>query len=967
MRLLSQLRIKDKLMVITMLVSASALLMACAAFVVVEEYAARKQMVQALNITAAMTAANSTAGLSFDEAGSVEQALKSLSAQPDIVQACVYDRSGRLFARYLRAGLDKAGPPPAAAAGVRFDRQRLRLFQTISLAGENIGTIYLEQDLSQLTARLWHLMLISGLVLLACATLAFFLSVQLQKLISKPVSELAGTMATVRVEKNYSVRAIKSSEDELGSLIDGFNEMLAQIQERDKNLERRVAERTRELGESLSVLNATLSSTADGILVVNPQRKKIFQNRRMVELWKLPPEIAASNEMGAQFRQVASLMADPGKFLKEAEFYQTHPDQSARFEDAFKDGTILECNTAPVMDQEGRNYGRIWTFRDVTQSRKYEAQLEESRARFKFIFESVPVGIASHFVHTDGRVVREVNQAHLRICGLTREQHDMPDTYTRITHPADHARQREFIQQIQDGRINQYAMEKRYFRADGTTVWVAFSYQRQHYADGSYEELTTLVDISESKRTEAALRESEAKFYSLVDQMPAGVFRKDFEGRYEFVNSWFCRIKGVKPERFLGKRPQEVEGRIPELADAGTQHHEEILRTGRQIEFDEMQVGPDGKVSYFHAVKSPVYGPDGTVVGSQGILLDVTQRKLAEEELAYERDLLRALLDSSPDPIYFKDRESRFIKTSSRMARQFGVASPEELVGRSDFDFFAEEHARPAFEDEQEIIRTGRPLIGKIERESWKDGRQDTWVLTTKMPFRSKTGEIIGTFGISKDITAIKQAEYALAYERDLLKALLDQSPDSIFFKDLQSRYVKLSRSELNNLFMAALSRHRAAHPDDAGGGERPAHLRDLEPFHAYVIGKTAAEIHGAEDAAEFNRDEQAIIQTGQAIEGKVEKTLGPDGQPVWYLTTKAPWHNKEGEIIGTFGTSRNITDLKRAEAKAELAHQQLLETSRLAGMAEVATSVLHNVGNVLNSVNVSHHPGAGSGQEIAG
>src|SRR5580692_9658321 len=102
MNYLRHLPIKRKLVLIAMVVSGIALLVACNGFFAYEQSAARKQMVQALNLTAAMTAANSTAGLSFDESGSVEQALKSLSAQPDIVQACVYDKDGRQFARYLR-------------------------------------------------------------------------------------------------------------------------------------------------------------------------------------------------------------------------------------------------------------------------------------------------------------------------------------------------------------------------------------------------------------------------------------------------------------------------------------------------------------------------------------------------------------------------------------------------------------------------------------------------------------------------------------------------------------------------------------------------------------------------------------------------------------------------------------------------------------------------------------------------
>jgi PAS domain S-box-containing protein len=137
-----------------------------------------------------------------------------------------------------------------------------------------------------------------------------------------------------------------------------------------------------------------------------------------------------------------------------------------------------------------------------------------------------------------------------------------------------------------------------------------------------------------------------------------------------------------------------------------------------------------------------------------------------------ERDLLRALLDNSPDHIYFKDRQSRFIKSSAAQAFQFGMTTPDGLVGKSDFDVFSEAHARPAFEDEQDIIRTGLPIVGKVERETWMDGRPDTWALTTKMPLRNRDGEIIGTFGITKDISDLKEAERRIGeVHRQLVEA----------------------------------------------------------------------------------------------------------------------------------------------------------------------------------------------------
>src|SRR5262249_34072526 len=156
----------------------------------------------------------------------------------------------------------------------------------------------------------------------------------------------------------------------------------------------------------------------------------------------------------------------------------------------------------------------------------------------------------------------------------------------------------------------------------------------------------------------------------------------------------------------------------------------------------------------------------------------------AEEELSLERHLLRSLLDNIPDSIYFKDERSRFIRVSKALAAQHGLDDPAEAIGKSDFDFFTEEHARPAFEDEQEMIRTGQPVVGKVEKETWSDGRVD-WVSTTKVPLRDASGRIVGTMGISRDVTERLQAEESLRGSEALYHSLVENLPQNIFRKDL--------------------------------------------------------------------------------------------------------------------------------------------------------------------------------------
>lgn len=122
------------------------------------------------------------------------------------------------------------------------------------------------------------------------------------------------------------------------------------------------------------------------------------------------------------------------------------------------------------------------------------------------------------------------------------------------------------------------------------------------------------------------------------------------------------------------------------------------------------------------------------------------------KKLEKEKSLMKALLDYSEDMIYFKDLQNRFIRISKSQAKRFDLVDPEQAIGTTDFDYFNEEHARSAYEDEQKIIQSGVPLIDKGEKETWPDGHE-TWVSTTKMPFLDEEGNIIGTFGISRDIT----------------------------------------------------------------------------------------------------------------------------------------------------------------------------------------------------------------------
>lgn len=264
-------------------------------------------------------------------------------------------------------------------------------------------------------------------------------------------------------------------------------------------------------------------------------------------------------------------------------------------------------------------------------------------------------------------------------------------------------------------------------------------------------------EIRERKRSEEALKHSEAIYHSLVESLPLSVARKDLHGRFTFANQRFCSEVDKSLDELVGKTDAEIFA--PELARVREQHAREVLQTGATVETVEEHTS-EGPPRYVQAIRTPVYNSGDTVIGVLEIFWDITDKHHAEAELEHERFLLRTLMDNVPERIYFKDRDSRFLRNNRAHLRTFGLERPEQAVGKSDFDFFSEEHARQAYDDEQHLMATGEAMT-KEERETWPDGSV-TWALSTKMPLRDQWGNTIGTFGISRDITDRKRAEHAM-------------------------------------------------------------------------------------------------------------------------------------------------------------------------------------------------------------
>ena len=283
-RFFSNLSIKRKLTILAMISSGVALLTACTMFLVFDVVMSREEMINNVRMHAAIVGQNSTAALSFSDANDARQTLQSLRADPHVVSACVYDAEGRIFATYaaIGHGPGETAPPTAALPEQhRFNDGHLEIFKRILLDGQPIGAVFVRSDLQELYARIARYAITLFGVFCASAGLALFLASRLQRFIARPIQHLAETAQVVSAERNYSVRAVKESNDELGQLMDGFNEMLEQIQLRDAglkanqdHLEEQVMLRT----EQLLRMNSELSTAKDRAEAASRAKSEFLAN-----------------------------------------------------------------------------------------------------------------------------------------------------------------------------------------------------------------------------------------------------------------------------------------------------------------------------------------------------------------------------------------------------------------------------------------------------------------------------------------------------------------------------------------------------------------------------------------------------------------------------------------------------------------------------------------------------------------
>ncbi|MEM1068677.1 MAG: response regulator, partial [Planctomycetota bacterium] len=264
---------------------------------------------------------------------------------------------------------------------------------------------------------------------------------------------------------------------------------------------------------------------------------------------------------------------------------------------------------------------------------------------------------------------------------------------------------------------------------------------------------------------------------------------------------------------------------------------------------------------------------------------------------------------------------SRFIRLSQSCAEKFGCSDPREALGKSDADFFTKDHARKALDDERRIMETGEPILAEIEYETYEGGRE-TWCSTTKVPLKDQSGRVIGTFGISRDVTSQIQAEHELARERDLLKTIINNVPDLIYVKDRAGRFVTANAALLQ--------------------------LLKIDDVKA-LVGRTDYDFSPPELACNYVADDQIVMREGKPLLDREETHRNELGEQLWLLTTKVPLRDTEGDVCGVVGIGHDITARKQADEEI-LAAKEVADKANRA-KSDFLANMSHEIRTPMNAI----------------
>jgi len=416
-----------------------------------------------------------------------------------------------------------------------------------------------------------------------------------------------------------------------------------------------------------------------------------------------------------------------------------------------KDGTQFPVNISISlfkMDGKPVMLSLIW---DISERKESEEKLRCSEERYRCIFDNSAVAIMltdekeciiswNKFTET----LLEMNEDDLKNKSVSMLY--PPNEWTKIR-----------LENIRD-KGGQHHLETKIFKKNGELIDIDISLSVfKNNAGEITGSIGVIKDITERKKAEKKLKESEERYEGLFEYTTDGMIVLDARGEIQDINKRALELLGLSEEQTIGNNFLSMGFLTPKSLSIFVNQFQDLLSRRIAASSETEITNKNGKkiaveLSSFFLVKK-----ENEIDNFVLVMRDITERKQTEIKLAREHELLQTLMDSIPDSIYFKDSENKFVMVNKAKAARSNV-KPEDMIGKTDFDFLPEEEARKVFEDDQDVMKTGKFIINKVERLT-SVGGNEKWVSVTKFPRFDNDGNIIGTMGISRDITEIKKLE----------------------------------------------------------------------------------------------------------------------------------------------------------------------------------------------------------------
>lgn len=444
----------------------------------------------------------------------------------------------------------------------------------------------------------------------------------------------------------------------------------------------------------------------------------------------------------------------------------------------------------------------IWVnMEDISDLKQAEEALRKSQERIRHFFELPLIGMA---IFSPKQGWLEVNDKLCDLFGYTREELKKT-SWEALVYPEDFSPQ--WYKLLLEGKQEEYSIDHRYLRKDGTLLYVCFSVRSVHHPDGSLDYLVALFqDITERKKAEAMLREKEEFLRLVIDNIPELIFWKNLDLVYLGCNREMAQANQFHNiEDIVGRT--EIKLTKPYFVKEHQYLERQVMETDRaELHKIELIEYPNGSKHWIEMNRIPLHDINGKVVGILGTALDITERKQAIEllkeynqtlereveermhALTEQRAFLRLVIDNIPQYILWKDSHSIFLGGNQKIAQFFQLAHPNELIGKSDFDFFSFEQAQ-AFQEQDIRIMSNN----QIEHDSVEFVREKGSILAlemNKIPLHDSHGHVVGILMTAEDITTRRQAEIQLQAtynELNQFKTILDVTLDGVFMIDAKN------------------------------------------------------------------------------------------------------------------------------------------------------------------------------------